>query len=566
MLHHRLWYIFLGSLIVVLLIWILRHYRIIERYYYDFTYLFSRYDTVVPQATRFPWIRRILPNPEPSEQTRVVHLFNAYQPHTLPADPKAITILFDGEGHTNAVHDFSAYTLVFTTKQIVATQYAHALYVPAWSSILGESANWTPVDLLDSKPNAPVPKSKFCAYMYSNCDHQYNGVRVREELFRALHARKRVDALGTCNHNVDLPLSRDTPDWLDRAVQIYRPYKFVMACENILGVPGYVSEKVVLALLAGAVPIYSGDSTVQEQFHPNCMIRVSDFPTLDACVDYILQVDADPMLYRSYVTAPKITATQLATYAGWYLGTRSFYDRVFQILPPSFRRTPYVPLPDRQETGRLDPTRPVKVIHLERSADRWSLMLPQLQAKSFLRYEIFPAVDGQTVVKQVRPYVDNSWLQKAKNIRSTAEFLPGEIGVYLSTMEIYTQLVRDRENDWYMLMEDDLVLGDDLQPLEDYIHDAPQNWDMIYLGICQEYCYHEPKKENESYIRLTTGCMPCNFAVIVRKRAAQFFLNFAFPMLRPIDEFHRNYFGNIHAYLYDPAPISTRNGQTSTIR
>ncbi len=563
MLHQRFVYLLLGLLIILLLGWILIHYKIIEHYYYDFAYLFSRYDTIVPKADQYPWIRRVLPNPEPMDSSPVVHLFNAFQPHTLPTDSKSITILMDGEGHSSVLHDISAYTLVFTTKQTVAAQYAHALYVPAWSMILNESAHWTPVDLLH--PRRPPLKTKFCAYMYSNCDAQtYNGVRVREQLFDALHARKRVDALGKCNHNVDLPISRDNPDWIDQAIQNYQPYKFVIACENILGVPGYVSEKVVLALLAGAIPIYSGDASVKEQFNPKAMICVSDFPSMDACIDYILQVDADPTLYRSYVTAPRIASKQLASYAGWYFGTRAFYDRVFQILP-SFRRAPYIPLPDRAGV-RSDPTRPVKVIHLERSADRWKLMLPQLQAKSFLKFEIFPAVDGRLVADQIKPYTDPSWLHKAKNIRSTSEFLPGEIGVYLSTMEIYTQLVQDPVNDWYMLMEDDILLGDALRPLEEYIREAPRNWDMIYLGICQEYCYHEPKKENESYIRLTTGCMPCNFAVIVRKRAAQFFLNFAFPILRPIDEFHRNYFANVNAYLYDPAPITGRTGQESTIR
>jgi len=449
------------------------------------------------------------------------------------------------------------YDLIITTKQDVVAQRPEAIYVPAWSTILAESERWSMSDLLQRRRE---PKTKFCAYMYSNCYAQMPGVKLREDLFRALHARKRVDALGKCNRNVPVAEeTRYTPQWIDHAVQTYRPYKFVLACENMLDVPGYVSEKIVLALLAGCVPIYSGHASVKDHFNPKCFINLSDFKSMDACLDFVLQVDADPEKYATYLKAPICTIEQLKRHAGWYFGQSSFYDRVFQRLP-ELRRQPYVPIASR--TYAFDASCPIKIINLDRSQDRWKTIVQRFAStrKNF-RYERFPAVDGKQTMTQYTQWIDPSWVEEARDLRAgCGYFRPGEIGVYLSVMELYTVLVKDAENDWYCMFEDDVILEDTLRPVEYYVENAPADWDMLYLGVRNEYC--QPDKPSEgttisSYLPLTPKCMPCNHAVIVRKRAAQYFLNFAFPIQRPIDEFHRDQFANVRAYLYDPQPIGT---------
>lgn len=93
------------------------------------------------------------------------------------------------------------------------------------------------------------------AWISSNC------IDTRVNMWRALKrtARKRnirgLHSLGHCEK--DTSLKRNT-GWTSND-EIYRKYKFVLAMENTVE-PGYVSEKIAIALAAGAIPIYHGDT------------------------------------------------------------------------------------------------------------------------------------------------------------------------------------------------------------------------------------------------------------------------------------------------------------------
>jgi alpha(1,3/1,4) fucosyltransferase len=57
-------------------------------------------------------------------------------------------------------------------------------------------------------------------------------------------------------------------------------------------------------LLAGSVPIYSGNPRVAEIFNPKAFINVDDFASDEDAIDYIRTVDNDTALYQSYVNQP----------------------------------------------------------------------------------------------------------------------------------------------------------------------------------------------------------------------------------------------------------------------
>ena len=63
-----------------------------------------------------------------------------------------------------------------------------------------------------------------------------------------------IHSLGACSHNRDI--IGDAGWW--SSDRIYSDYKFVLIFENTFE-KGYVTEKLALALAAGAVPIYFGD-------------------------------------------------------------------------------------------------------------------------------------------------------------------------------------------------------------------------------------------------------------------------------------------------------------------
>ena len=133
-------------------------------------------------------------------------------------------------------------------------------------------------------------KLKFCNFVVSNprCPE-------RNRFFRKLHRRRHVDSGGRHFNNLGAPIA-------DKLAFI-RDYKFTLAFENSAS-PGYTTEKLVEPMLAGSLPIYWGNPEVARDFNPKSFINVSDFPSFDAAIDHIMEVDADDELYLSYLREP----------------------------------------------------------------------------------------------------------------------------------------------------------------------------------------------------------------------------------------------------------------------
>jgi hypothetical protein len=133
-------------------------------------------------------------------------------------------------------------------------------------------------------------KTKFCNFVVSNprCPQ-------RNQFFRMLNRRKRVDSGGRHFNNLGRPIA-------DKLAFV-RDYKFTLAFENSAS-DGYTTEKLVEPMLAGSLPIYWGNPQVALDFNPRSFIDVSAFPDFDAAIDHILKVDADDELYLSYLREP----------------------------------------------------------------------------------------------------------------------------------------------------------------------------------------------------------------------------------------------------------------------
>lgn len=493
-------------------------------------------------------IKRIIPN-HINKNKQGIKVYNQYElAITLLNNHKSI--LIDAEPRNkNSPKNFD---LIITTKQDLISN-PNCIYVPAWSLIIGESSKYSVPDLLK---RYNYPKSKFCAYMYSNCDQSYNNIKNRETFFTLLNHQKGVDALGKCKHNVSQPYTRGYSNWLDYAIETYKPYKFVIAFENTLGVNGYVSEKLILPLLAGCIPIYYGDSlSAKIQFNTDCFINVADFENFDECIKHVLKVDADDALYQKYVTSSIISKEKLIGYAGWYYGTKTFYDKIYKVFP-NLLRIPYVPI--KRAPVKTNSTSVIKIINLDKSVKRWNDVQKQLEPFPHLKYERFPAVDGKKYMDDYKSYI-STWDQRELWAR---ELWAGEIGIYLSTMELFTVLTQDVQNDYYMVLEDDVIILRNFDSVSSIVEEAPDDWDMIFIGRNRKHCVYE---STGTYTRLSQKCMPGNFAYIIRKRAAQYLLNFAFPIERPIDEMYRMHCDNLNIYILEKQIFEVDYHNESTI-
>jgi hypothetical protein len=106
---------------------------------------------------------------------------------------------------------------------------------------------------------------------------------------------KRVDCGGKIMNNTGGRI-------LDKT-EFLKNYKFTIAFENA-SYPGYTTEKIMEALLAGTIPIYWGNPLVHRDFNPECFIDCHQFESFDAVIAHVIEVDNDSDLFNKYVTAP----------------------------------------------------------------------------------------------------------------------------------------------------------------------------------------------------------------------------------------------------------------------
>lgn len=444
------------------------------------------------------------------------------------------------------------------------------IYIPFYSLSFAENDKVSPFDLLGKRK---VPKTKFCAYMYSNCDPKYEGTRIREKFYDILNERKQVDSLGKCKNK---PGQNQTGRW-ERGYEIYMPYKFVIAFENS-HIKGYITEKIVNPMLAGAIPIYFGAPDIKEHFNTKSFINAGDFDSLEDCADYVLRVDRDQQLYESILAQPWLTSSELSPHFSWLCGG-PFYDEINRKIP-HYARQRYgyyesISIISPYEKGKVKGNK--IFINLDRSTDRLEYIDRQSRAIN-VGMERFPAIYGKDILESISPYIAWKSLRIPHPTNVNARPLPGEIGVYMSHITLWKQLLQSN-HDYYLIIEDDVILSPHLRHLDDIVGRLPDNWDLVFLGVNKLGCPEDYieystdincKNQLFKLKRLKSQCMAGAFGYIVNKKAAMFLFTNSLPITMPIDVYIQSHISNINIYSISPALIhvgldfdSTINGASS---
>lgn len=160
------------------------------------------------------------------------------------------------------------------------------------------------LEQLLSVPQIYPTKTKFCAYLSGK------DVPHRVDLFRRVSTYKPVDALGKSMNPAIKSRSQtdrgryDTDaTYNDLAVKKFLPYKFVICCENTL-VPGYVTEKIISAMLAGCIPIYMGAPDIDQYVNIDKIIQVLPETSTETMIEQIRLLDTNDELYRMWKSLP----------------------------------------------------------------------------------------------------------------------------------------------------------------------------------------------------------------------------------------------------------------------
>ena len=144
----------------------------------------------------------------------------------------------------------------------------------------------------------PAKKPYFACFLVSNrgdwLPGKFNGATARDRMFHKLSLYKKVQSGGKHLNNIGGIVSNaDTYSWIDQC-------KFMLAYENTLDYPGYVTEKPFQAWFGGAVPIYNTHEDGLVDVNKKSLLYAGDFESEEDFIEHIKKVDNDDDLYCKY--------------------------------------------------------------------------------------------------------------------------------------------------------------------------------------------------------------------------------------------------------------------------
>ena len=140
-------------------------------------------------------------------------------------------------------------------------------------------------------------KTKFCSFIISGYNPRKNSNRVN--FFHALSKYKKVDSGGKKFNNIGGPI----PGGSQGKINFLRQYKFNIAFEN-RQLPGYTTEKIFEPMIARCLPIYWGNPEINDEFNPKSFLNAADFPSEEALIEKIIELDNDDAKYLEYLRQP----------------------------------------------------------------------------------------------------------------------------------------------------------------------------------------------------------------------------------------------------------------------
>jgi hypothetical protein len=133
-------------------------------------------------------------------------------------------------------------------------------------------------------------RKKFCSIVVSNPNS-----KPRINFYNQLSNYVHVDSGGKVFNNIGGPI-------VDK-MAFLREFRFTIAFENSSH-PGYTTEKLLEALLAGCIPIYWGDPLVHKEFNPKRFINVGGNGEYAEVIKRILLVQNNPRLAETIFDEP----------------------------------------------------------------------------------------------------------------------------------------------------------------------------------------------------------------------------------------------------------------------
>lgn len=142
-------------------------------------------------------------------------------------------------------------------------------------------------------------RKKFCGFVSGN------GVcNERNNMFEWLSSYKQVDSAGPLFNNIGHVIPRGHEAQRHK-MEFLKDYRFNLCYENS-SYPGYVTEKLTHAFIAGTVPIYWGSPVVDMDFNTDAFINRHDFENDGHMISYIIEMDNNMNMWLEKMNTPFI--------------------------------------------------------------------------------------------------------------------------------------------------------------------------------------------------------------------------------------------------------------------
>lgn len=296
-------------------------------------------------------------NSPPSHDVILVPLYHAYDirliQHLIDAcDKNTFIFIVDGEPNPGPTIPQSASNVfLISTKQEYVRQTKNSVYVPyAGMFMVENNLDVNMLRLSRAKSHgldaaAFKRRPRFTMFAYSNDNKiRYEGTGERDRFYAIMRDRygARVENLGsTGTRLLDGNGSiRDKKTHFDNN-KVQREFQFVIAFENVC-IEGYVTEKLLNPIIAGAIPIYRGAPDVNKYFNPDAFINVKDYASFEDCADAICKL-SDTQLDK-ILNAPLMLAEQWnSPWMNYAKRKGHIFRQVFDAIPISLQDIFHVP-------------------------------------------------------------------------------------------------------------------------------------------------------------------------------------------------------------------------------
>ena len=351
----------------------------------------------------------------------------------------------------------------------------------------------------------PIPfeqRQKFCAFVVSNPICQ-----IRNEAFHMVNVYKPVSSGGAYHNNIGGQLHLKYPGGGCGDISkhhFFAEHKFTLSFENSQA-PGYLTEKLLHAKMAGCVPLYWG--TTDTDFNPQSFVNLSQLTSSSNIVDIVKRLEANPEM------CAKIAATPPLDEARKHMALNVISEMSRRLLEIA-SKPPTIIVND---TSLIDKT---YMINLDTRQDRLESFTKIHPDIEFTRVS---AVNGKDLQMTDVVY------QLCKH--NTFQWKKSVIACAFSHISIWSKIIKDNAT-YTLILEDDVRFKTGWQK---YVKDIPADAELLYLGgvlpTNRHVLPHALEKVNDYWSKIKPNTFftkePvahfhfCAYSYILTKRGAQ---------------------------------------------